>query len=108
MTKRSWLAEEKLDLKLMHDEGLPLEEIAYRLGRTTGSVSNALFRFYSVSKVRLAEDYSKPKKRSSIAVRNCLSCHEDFLSTGPGNRICPFCNKNRDRSDYGLDVALMI
>jgi hypothetical protein len=32
--------------------------------------------------------------------RNCLRCNTPFKSSGPGNRICPTCNKHNTRRRY--------
>ncbi len=41
------------------------------------------------------EDRAKPAPQTRAAVkealRRCLMCGEDFLSDGPGNRICKKC-----------------
>ena len=41
---------------------------------------------------RLAE-LSRPRERS------CLCCSKPFVSTGPGNRVCPDCRMTGDAAD---------
>jgi predicted RNA-binding Zn-ribbon protein involved in translation (DUF1610 family) len=41
--------------------------------------------------------------------RRCLSCSDDFASTGPGNRICPGCKDHEiwrsNVTDYSIAAA---
>jgi len=40
--------------------------------------------------------------------RLCLGgCSKQFLSSGPGNRICPICSK-RDRADVSTPLSLHV
>lgn len=55
-------------------------------------LSEAYLRHVQTVAADLAGD--RPGARrvpSSLAARNCLSCSRIFLSSGPGNRICPRC-----------------
>lgn len=55
-------------------------------------LSEAYLRHVQTVAADLAGD--RPGARrvpSSLAARDCLSCNRVFLSSGPGNRICPRC-----------------
>jgi uncharacterized Zn ribbon protein len=46
----------------------------------------------------------KPKDLSQQKMRTCLKCSQEFLSMGPGNRICPECNiKNSKKTSSGKE-----
>lgn len=47
-------------------------------------------------------------KSAQYKKRLCLGgCNKRFLSSGPGNRICPTCSK-RERTDVGSPVSLHV
>ena len=37
------------------------------------------------------------KEAQVEAIRMCLKCQKNFISTGPGNRICPNCQRMNER-----------
>lgn len=94
----------KLDRKIIEgmltDRNGLLDELATQ-GITSAAVmrraadlglSEAYLRHVQTVAADLAGD--RPGARrvpSSLAARDCLSCNRVFLSSGPGNRICPRC-----------------
>jgi hypothetical protein len=85
---------------MLTDRGTLLTELASK-GITGAAVvrraadlglSEAYLRHVQTVAADLAGD--RPGARrvpSSLAARDCLSCNRVFLSSGPGNRICPRC-----------------
>lgn len=85
---------------MLTDRGELLTELAEK-GITGAAVvrraadlglSEAYLRHVQTVAADLAGD--RPGARrvpSSLAARDCLSCNRVFLSSGPGNRICPRC-----------------
>ncbi|MEZ0313715.1 MAG: hypothetical protein ACAI38_18255 [Myxococcota bacterium] len=85
---------------MLTDRGTLLTELATK-GITGAAVvrraadlglSEAYLRHVQTVAADLAGD--RPGARrvpSSLAARDCLSCNRVFLSSGPGNRICPRC-----------------
>ncbi len=77
---RPWTPKEMAQVVAWRGVGRSDEWIAKRLGRARGSVKNLLQ--YGSSRTE-----AKPVKTP----RNCLRCQSNFLSWGPGNRICDRC-----------------
>jgi hypothetical protein len=85
---------------MLTDRGTLMDELASK-GITGAAVvrraadlglSEAYLRHVQTVAADLAGD--RPGARrvpSSLAARDCLSCNRVFLSSGPGNRICPRC-----------------
>lgn len=36
----------------------------------------------------------------SRVLRTCLGCPKEFLSNGPGNRMCPRCKRKNDKARH--------
>lgn len=84
--KGPWTREEEGILIEMWMRSLSNEEISERIGRTPNAIAVKASRLSLPTRNWCAEN---PKTR----IRRCLRCERDFLSFGPGNRICGPCKE---------------
>lgn len=102
----AWTDAELIRLARMEVEGVPLLNMALRLNRSEGAISQKRVKLkdedpdwpWSVAVPETASqsfpewrDHTKPKERSEMKKRRCLGCGNNFTSWGKGNRICKDC-----------------
>ena len=90
MREGLWSLEEERILMEMWMRNLSNEEISERLGRGTVAIAVKASRLNMPRRNRY-DDHPK------AGIRRCLCCKRDFLSSGPGNRICRPC---KDCKEY--------
>ncbi len=90
-----WTSEHDCKLMQLKKAGKKPSEIALIMGHSVTTI-------YS----KAIELNRKTLKISQRKMRRCLGgCNKDFVSFGPGNRICPKCSK-QDRTNAINPVAI--
>lgn len=75
--------------------------------RRVGATYRDLMRLTGLSRAAIEYrlDGAMPR-RAEMQIRRCLCCGKEFLSHGPGNRMCGRCRKSAaDVSPYAPDIA---
>jgi len=76
-------------------DGTPVPEIARILGMPYSRVRDKVRALVWASLDKPIQKRSSAKRFktpvSTRSIRDCLSCHRDFVSDGPHNRICDRC-----------------
>ncbi len=90
-----WGVAQNAQLTQLRDDGEKPRHIAKKMNCSVSTI-------YYKSELL---DHQKSKS-TQHKKRLCLGgCNKQFLSSGPGNRICPTCSK-RDRTGVGTPVSL--
>lgn len=92
------------ELIVLRRDRASVREIAAKLGRSETRIRQVL-AFHQIKK---GAPIKAIEPKSEEAMRECLSCHKQFKSSGPGNRICKKCKDSRRGNGYGFDVARIL
>jgi hypothetical protein len=98
-----WTDADDRELARLYVARMPIDEIAERMGRTTGHVRSrvqiwAKRMMAGLEIVGVRAD--KPTRKQPRPVRPCMTCGSPFESDGPHNRVCAGC-KTGQLSPFG-------
>ncbi len=86
-------------LIMLAEQGRSVQHISEKIGCTERDVIERSSEInLSLAGVEIPKNGGKGE-----AMRPCLYCHKDFLSTGAGNRRCESCNGSAKRATAGVD-----
>ncbi len=97
---RAWSDAETNRLISLWSVGTPNEEIARIMSRTSQSVSMRAVRLKLPRKTLVLAGAAAGGR-----FRPCLTCRREFLSSGPGNRMCDLCRASGDETGGDYVVA---
>ena len=86
-----WSTAAQAALVRLWDEGLTAPEVAARLGKTTRAVECKIHKLRAAGHRLAARRSGRGPCPARRARRRCLYCGGTFLSSHPGNRLCPVC-----------------
>ena len=86
-----WSAAAHAALVRLWDEGLTAPEVAARLGKTTRAVECKVYKLRAAGYPLAPRRSGRGRCQARRARRRCLYCGGTFLSSHPGNRLCPVC-----------------